>query len=499
MNAQLLEQARAAYRSGDYSAAAQMFASAKVDGELCGEADHLRGNSLMRLGMYAEAAQAYASALEDGAYGKRGALLTNQGKALVACGDIARGIESFSGATEDATYATPYKAYMGLGSALLSSGRVAEAGTAFRQAAIDGTNPAPAGALSKLAECFVTLGRPEDAVESYRTALDFVGPRDDVRSINAGLGMALSAAGHPADALDAFNNATADGIYQLTAEQQNELARVHDALDAMAARNAISTDTVPGSPAVAADDDYDYRDIDPLDKSGQFMPDPSDTGFFTLSEQEMVQQDRKQAKVRRRHRHTGLKVFIFILILLAVLLGGGGYLYTHGFGFPSQESVLNELLTAKTDNDSSKGYGCIAASSDEAKELIFSSVPSGATATVKALDQGMSESTATVELSLSKGGTQTYTVTFVRNDMKIGWAVASIDLDFSSDSTDTALASDASSATTESTDATATDATATETESTDVSTDSSDASTSESESTADASSSDASTADAVTE
>lgn len=51
MNAQLMDQARAAYRAGDFSSAAQLFASAKTADEICGEADHLRGNSLMRLGL----------------------------------------------------------------------------------------------------------------------------------------------------------------------------------------------------------------------------------------------------------------------------------------------------------------------------------------------------------------------------------------------------------------------------------------------------------------
>lgn len=46
----------------------------------------------MRLGRYAEAAAAYAVALKDDAYGKKGALLTNQGKALVAAGDLASAV-----------------------------------------------------------------------------------------------------------------------------------------------------------------------------------------------------------------------------------------------------------------------------------------------------------------------------------------------------------------------------------------------------------------------
>ena len=233
MNSQLIQQGRAAYRAGDFSAAAQMLGAAKTPDEIMGEADHLRGNALMHLGMYAEAAEAYAAALNDGTYGKRGALLTNRGKALAAVGDYTTAAQAFSAATQDASYATPFKAYLGLGNALFQSGDYANAGTAFRQAAIDGANPAPAAALGELGRCFIKLGRPADAVETYRTAIDFAGPRDDTRALNAGMGEALSAAGRPSDALDAFNAATADGIYQLTPEQADELARVHDSLAAL--------------------------------------------------------------------------------------------------------------------------------------------------------------------------------------------------------------------------------------------------------------------------
>ncbi|MFR7733132.1 MAG: hypothetical protein ACLU7D_07045 [Collinsella sp.] len=52
MNSQLIQQGRAAYRAGDFSAAAQMLGAAKTPDEIMGEADHLRGNALMHLGMY---------------------------------------------------------------------------------------------------------------------------------------------------------------------------------------------------------------------------------------------------------------------------------------------------------------------------------------------------------------------------------------------------------------------------------------------------------------
>ena len=278
MNSQLIQQGRAAYRAGDYSAAAQMLGAAKTPSEIMGEADHLRGNALMHLGMYAEAAEAYAAALNDGTYGKRGALLTNRGKALAAVGDYVTAAQAFSAATQDASYATPFKAYLGLGNALFQSGDYANAGTAFRQAAIDGANPAPAAALGDLGRCFIKLGRPADAVETYRTAIDFAGPRDDTRALNAGMGEALSAAGRPSDALDAFNAATADGIYQLTPEQADELARVHDSLAALSAQTAMATAPAPAMDAPAVDP------LDPTGATGQFMPDPSDRVKKPVSE-----------------------------------------------------------------------------------------------------------------------------------------------------------------------------------------------------------------------
>ncbi|MGN8839834.1 tetratricopeptide repeat protein [Collinsella sp. HCP3S3_A7] len=431
MNSQLIQQGRAAYRAGDFSAAAQMLGAAKTPGEIMGEADHLRGNALMHLGMYAEAAEAYAAALNDGTYGKRGALLTNRGKALAAVGDYVTAAQAFSAATQDASYATPFKAYLGLGNALFQSGDFANAGTAFRQAAIDGANPAPAAALGELGRCFIKLGRPADAVETYRTAIDFAGPRDDTRALNAGMGEALSAAGRPSEALDAFNAATADGIYQLTPEQADELARVHDSLAALSAQTAMAMATAP-APAMET---TAVDSLDPTGATGQFMPDPSDTGFFTLSESEMVQQDRqdrKQAKVRRRHRHTGLKVFLVLLLLIVLAAGGLGFAYTRGMGIPSQESVITDLFQAAGDGDTAKAESCLASSlSEDAKAMIISSIPQGATVSVEGMDQSMTETTAKVKASLSKGGEQEYTVKFVRSDNHIGWAVSSLDIDFS--------------------------------------------------------------------
>lgn len=471
MNAQYLDQGRAAYRSGDFSAAVQMLAAAKQPGELLGEADHLRGNALMRLGMYREAASAYSDALSDTAYGKQGALLTNQGKALAAAKDFAGAVNAFSAATRDASYATPYKAFLGLGSALMAQGDISGAGVAFRSAAIDGTNPAPAGALSSLGDCFLKLGRPSDAVEAYRTALDYAGAHDDPRSINAGLGQALAACDKPSDAVDAFQAATSDGIYQLSDDQQQAFA---SARDEISARNSMLT--VSDAGAVQQDP------LDPMGQTGNFMPDPSDTGFFTLSESEMIQQDKRDMKVRRKHRHVGLKVFLVVLIVLALCAGGLGFAYTRGLGFPSQQDALTGLFDAVTNGSDASEY-LSPALSDDAKSVITSSIPQGATATISSMDKGMTSSTATVTVQLSKGGTQTYQVEFDRASNHIGWAVKSVSIDFgsagtSSDSSDSASVSDgASDSSTDDSDASQSESSSTDAEQSDASSDGNDTST----------------------
>ena len=439
MNNQILQQARNAYRAGDFATAAQMFTAAKDGAEVNGEVDHLRGNALMRLGRYREAASAYAAALNDVAYGKRGALCTNQGKALAAAGDLTGAVATFTSATQDASYATPYKAQLGLGNALQKLGNPTEAGVAFRQAAIDGTNPAPASALASLGDCFVTLQRPEDAIEAYRTALDFAGPRDDTRSINAGLGQAYVAANRFSDAIDAFNAATSDGIYQLSSAQQADFDRARDTLSAA---NSIA-------PVAAGNGYADGVDpLDPLGKSGNFMPDPSDTGFFTLSESEMIQQDKREQKVRRKHRHTGLKVFIVLLVLVLLALGGLAFAYTRGLGYPSQQDTLTKLFQAVTDGSDTAGY-LSDGLDDSAKSILVSSIPQDATPAIEGMDAQMTTSRATVKATLSKGGEVTYTVDFERKGL--GWVVSNLSLDFgdssSSDGSANESVSDAGSTT----------------------------------------------------
>ena len=455
MNDQLIERGRQAFRAGDFATAAQMFQAGKDPSEVDGEVDHLLGNSLMRTGRYAEADKAYESALADTSYGKRGALLTNQGKARYAMGDYEGASKSFNAATHDASYSTPYKAYMGLGQSLEKLGDMTQAGVAFREAALDGTNPAPAAALTSLGDCFVALDRPEDAIESYRSALDFAGPRDDVRAINASLGEAAVAANRLTEASDAFGKATSDGIYQLTPSQQVAYDRAQDML------SSAGSATTAQAAAVGNGYSSGIDPLDPLGKSGEFMPDPSDTGFFTLTESEMIQQDKRESKVRRKRRHTGLKVFLVIVIILLLAAVGLAYAYTQGYGYPTQQQTLTSLFEAASNGEDCSEY-LSSSLSESSQEVIVSTIPEGSEPTIEGLDRSMTESTATVSVELSLGGTVTYEVDFVREGL--GWVVSDLTIDAGD-----LESSDTSTETDETTESTETDGSETtdETDSTD--------------------------------
>ena len=438
MNTQAFDTARSAYKSGDWAGAVSALSSVKGAGELCGEADHLRGNALMKLGMFAEAAQAYGEALADAAYGHVGALNCNRGRALVAAGRDADAEACFQAAVADESYPTPYKAYQALGNLYTKRGQALEAGTAWRSAAIDEANPDPSGALIKLGGCFMTLGRPDDAVEAYRTALDFSGDGSQAQ-IYAELGLAYMASNRIAEAADAFTKAAADPNYQLTGEQQVSFTAAQRALAAKQGTQPSETEqmlagTGYGAADLAANDGFgpttaSYDPLDPLGKSGEFIPSPEDTGFFSVTEEDLMAADKNDRKARRKHNHRGLKVFLTVLVIVIILAGAGGFAFYKGYGWPTQEAVVSDMFSAAASGDDISAYLADSVSSDVRNE-ISSIMPAGATSTVSGVDRSMSSSTVLVTSSLSSGGSQSYEVSLVRSGL--GWKVSGLKLSFSS-------------------------------------------------------------------
>lgn len=430
MNQQAYEAGKAAYQQGDWNGAVALLHQVIDATESNGAAEHMLGNAYMKLGRYAEAADAYGKALGDAAYGKVGALSCNRGRAFLAAGNPDEAIQSLNAAVADAGYTKTYKAYAALGEAYRLKGDVRNAGIAFRNAAIDESNPDPSAALRKLGECFIELHRPVDAVEAYRTALDFATPMENQNAIYAELGMAYVAANRMSEAVDAFAHATADGTYRLPTDMQVAYDSAKRAVASVQSNNPSETDALLAAAGYGTNADS-FDPLDPLGESGEFMPSPEETGFFSVSEQDLVQADKKERKVRRKHKHTGLKVFITLLVIVLVVAGAGGYAYYRGYGWPTQDSVIESLFTSKTSGQDASSY--LAPSlSDAERTQIESILPTGATVTIDGLDQSMESSTARVSAKLSSGTEQSYTVTLVRDG--IGWKVSAVELSYDSTS-----------------------------------------------------------------
>ena len=425
MNQQAYESGKQAYQQGDWLRALSLLDDAKDSGEAFGEIDHLRGNAYMKLGHFDLAAAAYEGALSDPAYGKRGALQCNLGRALLAAGRAQEAVGALTAAVSDSGYATPYKAYLALGNAYEQVGDVRNAGIAYRSAAIDESNPAPAVALTSLGGCFMRLNRAVDAVEAYRTALDFTNPLEDQNKIWCDLALAYVAANRMSEAVDAFGHATADGTYTLSPEAQASYDAARRAVASIGSRKPSETDAFLAAAGYASS----YDPLDPTGASGELMPSPEDTGFFSVSEEDLVRQDKIERKVRRKHRHTGLKIFIVILVLLALLVGGGVFAYVKGYGWPTQQSVAEQLFDAKTQGTDISGLFADGISESQLQEY-SDMILSGASVEVTGIDRSMTESTVTLTATLGSGLDQDYTLMMVRDGL--GWKISDVEADYRS-------------------------------------------------------------------
>lgn len=181
-----------------------------------------------------------------------------------------------------------------------------------------------------------------------------------------------------------------------------------------------------------------YDPLDPMGRSGEFIPSPEDTGFFSVTEEDLMKADKKERKARRKHNHRGLKVFLVILILVLLLAGGGVFAYFNGYGWPTQEAVVSDLFSAASAGNDISGY-LSSSVSDDAKSDMEAIMPRGATSTVSGVDRSMASSEVLVTTSLASGGTQDYTVTLVRDGL--GWKVTGVTLTYASASDATASTS----------------------------------------------------------
>lgn len=427
MDKQAFAAAQDSYNAGDFGAA--LIAFMAIDSETAdfapgeaGELNHLMGNCYVKQRRYADAAKVYRKALLDEGYAKRGAVNANLGTALTASKEYEAAVACYEAALSDPTYSTPYKAFSGMGAALLRLGRTSEAGIAYRRAALDEGNPDPSKALTNLGVCFMGLGRPQDAVEAYSTALEFETSPASRNKTCANLGQAYAACGRLQDAVIAFERAMDDGTYHLSEAAAADYARCK-AAGIIAEQTGESVD--PARTVVAPS--MVEGDI-ALDDGGTVIPSPEDTGFFTITEEQLQQMDREEKGKVRKVRHTGLRALIVILIILILLVAAAAFGYFRGFGYPSQDAVTADVFAAAGTDDAATYWADGISAESIARAM--SAVEPGSDVAIDAIDRSMNESTVYATATLPEGGTVHYKVDMVRSG--ISWKVANLDLDFAS-------------------------------------------------------------------
>ena len=446
MNNELFQQAKTASAALDYNRALDLYSRCLQDqdqppqpGEV-GLIYHQIGNCLMKLKSYYEAVEAYTRSAADSSYDAVGTVNCNTGMAYATLRDWPNAVKHFEIAVSDRNYATPYKAYMGMGNALLKQGKSAEAGVAFREAALDEANPDPTKALLNLGVCFMALNRPADAVASYESALQFNMSNETRNKLYASLGQAYTASGQMDQAVDAFERAIADKTYYLSDSASVDYQR---AVAAVAQGSGDNTQALPAIPdtsglditsdgsAIPEQDPYVVSDdiseayyfADEFAEQGD--PANNEERFFNATDEELEQWSKGVVKLERKRRSVGLKVLLVIIILVLVALGSGLFLYTQGFGYPTQETVIEQLFSAPS---SSASYANGVEEGDIADMAAL--IPEGSKPTIDGMNKSMSTTVAYVTGTTPQGGDILYEITLVR-DM-IGWKVSNVNLYFTS-------------------------------------------------------------------
>jgi tetratricopeptide (TPR) repeat protein len=442
------DQATVSYNAGDYPQALKgYYRCLKEDWDGFGAGDagllyHRIGNCLIKMRNLKEAVVSYQKALQDDGYPEKTSIQVNLGTTFNGIGAHEDAITCFNKALADATYATPYRAHMGLGNAYTKLGQHVEAGMAFRDAALDGGNPNPVKALTGLASTFMVLGRPDDAVEAYRAVLDFPVADDTRRTLLECLARAYVAAGRHQEGLDAFEGALAMGGAALTREGLEDYLKARTAVGP-----ASEEASAPPAPAEAADP-FAGLDLSVQSPSGPSVPvsigsegaygqgvgtipHPGDTGFFTLSDADLIATGKRQMRKERKLRHTGLWAFLVILVLLVAVLGAGVAAYTQGVGIPSQEKVITDFFAAHAGTEPVEGYWIDTAAEDRSTfTRLLDGVARTSDVRILSIDSKAMASQALVDAKLAEGGMLHYRIDLVRD--VLGWKISGIEMVFAS-------------------------------------------------------------------
>ncbi len=169
--------------------------------------------------------------------------------------------------------------------------------------------------------------------------------------------------------------------------------------------------------------------LNDLDRTDTHMPNPDQTAFFDVTENQINQDAREDRKRKRKSRGVGLKVAIAIVILAILVVGAGCAAYMMGYGYPSQEDVTRNFFAAVQNGDDTDQYW--ANDVDEtARKSQVATLANMTAYNVEGVERSSSQAAVYVKGTLREGGQIEYKTVLARDGLS--WAVEYIELYFPS-------------------------------------------------------------------
>lgn len=425
------QEAQRALAAKDYRVAAEGFLAAAggPGGPGNGEAYHLAGNALMKLRKYQHAQTVYQHALRDPDYPKLTAVLVNLGTAQSALGEYGDAVSSFGAALGDSTYPKRYKVLQGRAGALYAMGRYDEAAADYIAAAVPG-NPDRGRAFNNLGLALAAAGRPAEAIQPYKAAISTEGYAGKGKA-SANLGLTYMSLGKPAEALAAFEASVGHG-YALTGASAEAFEAAKSAATPQPRPEVVEgwqTGEIPPAVTVAEEP----LSADPaLSEVPVIADDDEDPEFFTRTDKDMKDLDREMRRAERAEKRSTANPWAraaAVAALVVVVVGGSAAIFFAGYGYPTQNQTVAGMLDAYKGGRTVTDFWVAGPAADVGKEMA-TIPPNYASVTVDKVERSPFTSKVTVTVKLEKGAPLRYTVTLQREG--VGWKVSGIDNDWGS-------------------------------------------------------------------
>lgn len=169
--------------------------------------------------------------------------------------------------------------------------------------------------------------------------------------------------------------------------------------------------------------------LNDLDRTDTHMPNPDQTAFFDVTENQINQDAREDRKRKRKSRGVGLKVAIVIVILAILVVGAGCAAYMMGYGYPSQEDVTRNFFAAVQNGDDTDQYWANDVDETARKSQVVT-LANMTAYNVEGVERSSSQAAVYVKGTLREGGQIEYKTVLARDGLS--WAVEYIELYFPS-------------------------------------------------------------------